>query len=130
MTAGSRNVVRFVTLLAMLGSTGYYALLDESYPIYFHLTMLVLCLAAMALGSLLRVKLYLSLGCAGILVDLASIFHKVIIHMERTYQMTVIGLLLLVLGIAVVGGSVYYKTQRQKVEDWLNRLRTRFGVWE
>jgi hypothetical protein len=130
MQARVRNSIRLVALLAMLGSSAYYALLDSSYPIHFHVTLLILGLAAMVLGSFLRLKLYLVLGCATILVDLAALFYKMVIRMEKTFQMTVIGVLLLLLGIAVVGGSAYYKTQRQTIDAWIKRLRERLGVWE
>src|SRR5262249_43681809 len=46
----TRNRVRLVTLLGMLGSAGYYALVDDRYPIGYNLTLLLLCLGAMALG--------------------------------------------------------------------------------
>jgi len=128
--AQTRNQIRLVILLSMLGSSAYYALMDERYPVEFNLTLIVLGLAAMICGSILRVRLYLLLGATGILVDLASLFYKIVVRMDRTYRMTLIGLLLLVLGIAVVGGAVYFKSNRKKVEAWLTRLRERLGIWE
>jgi len=126
----TRNQIRMVVLLAMLGSAGYYALADNRYPIMFNLTMLLLGLASMVLGSILRVRLYLVLGCTGILVDLASIVYKIVIQLQRTYQMTIIGSLLLVLGLSVVAGSVYYKTHREEIEKRLQCLREWFGTYE
>jgi len=96
----------------------------------FNLTMLLLGLASMVLGSILRVRLYLVLGCTGILVDLASIVYKIVIQLQRTYQMTIIGSLLLVLGLSVVAGSVYYKTHREEIEKRLQCLREWFGTYE
>jgi len=130
MDKGARNGIRFVVLLAMLASAGWYAILDERYPVWFNLTMLLLCLATMGVGSLLRVRLYLVLGAAGALVDLASLAYKVVVRLERTYQMTIIGMLLLMLGAAIVAGSVYYKTRRESVELALAKLRERLGVWD
>jgi hypothetical protein len=50
--------------------------------------------------------------------------------LERTYQMTIIGLVLLLIGAAVVAGSVYYKTQRERVELALASVRKKLGVWD
>jgi len=76
--AATRNQVRAVTLLVMLGSSGYHALVDDRYPIVFNAVLLVLCLLAMAAGSLLRIRAYLVLGFCGLLFDLASIVVKVL----------------------------------------------------
>jgi len=126
----TRNWVRLMTLMAMLGSSGYYALADERYAITFNLTMIVLCLLAMGLGGLLRVRLYLALGLAGLLVDLVSILYKALVHMERGARMTVIGSLVLVLGAIVVFGAIYYKTHKERFEAWHAKWRFNLGQWE
>jgi hypothetical protein len=114
----------------MLGSAGYYALVDDRYPVAFNLTLLLLCLACMALGSVLRVRLYLVLGFAGVLVDLASIVVKVLVRMERGERMTSVGVLVLLIGAALVGGAVYYKTHRDEIDERLAVWRGRLGAWE
>ncbi|MHC4200664.1 MAG: hypothetical protein ACYSU0_11785, partial [Planctomycetota bacterium] len=130
MKAEMRSGVRMSILLAMIGSAGYHALLDDRYPVAFHLTMILLGLAAMGVGSFLRVRLYVLLGGGTVLVDLAALGYKFVAKLERTYQMTIIGTLLLLLGVVVVAGSVYYKTQRETVELWLAKVRKRLGTWE
>lgn len=130
LPADTRNRVRLVTLLAMLGSAGYYALVDDRHPVAFNLTLLLLCLAAMALGSLLRIRLYLVLGLAAVLVDVASIVVKVLVQMDRGERMTSVGLLVLVVGGALVSGAIYYKTHREEIEDGLDGWRRRLGRWE
>ena len=42
----------------------------SGYPVVFNLTLLGLCLGAMGVGSLLRIRLYLLVGFAGVVVDL------------------------------------------------------------
>jgi len=64
-------------------------LTDPSHEIAFNLTMIVLCLVAMGFGSFLRIRLYLAMGFAGLMVDLVSILYKVLVHMERNARMTV-----------------------------------------
>ena len=128
--AGTRNAVRLVTLLSMIGSTGYSALLDDRYPVVFRVTMLVLCLACMGLGSLLQVRLYLYLGFAGLLVDLGSITHKVLGSMPRGARMTAIGSLVLVGGIALLAAAIYYKTHRGAMDAVIRRWRGRLAAWE
>jgi hypothetical protein len=122
--------IRAVTLLAMLGSTAYCALLDDRYPLAFHTTMLLLSLGAMACGSFFRVRVFLLFGACGVLVDLCSVFYKIVVRLERPYQMTSIGVLILVMGIALVACTAYYKTQREAVEGRLNRMRAVLGDWE
>jgi hypothetical protein len=126
----TRNRIRLVTLLGMLGSAAYYALVDERHPIAFNLTLLLLCLAAMALGSFVRVRLYLVLGFGGIVVDLASITVKVLTRLDRAARMTSVGVAVLLLGSALVGGAVYVKTHRRELDAWLVGLRRRFEAWE
>ena len=87
-------------------------------------------LAAMALGSLLRIRLYLVLGLAAVLVDLASIAVKVLVGLDRGEQMTSVGLLVLLVGGGLVSGAIYYKTHRGEIEAWLDTSRRRFGSWE
>ena len=130
MEAATRNRIRLVTLLAMLGSAGWYAMADDSFPITFNLTMIVLSLAAMGLGGLLRIRLYLLLGFTGLVVDLASLLYKGIRRMEQAYQMASIGVLLLLVGAGVVLGTVWYKMHQEKVSVWLGKWRERLGGWE
>src|SRR5208283_6071721 len=99
-------------LMAMLGSSGYYALADDRHAITFNLTMILLGLLAMVLGTLLRIRLYLALGFAGLTVDLVSLLYKVLVSMERSARMTVVGSLVLLIGALVVFGAIYYKTNK------------------
>ena len=84
----------------------------------------------MSLGSFLRLRLYLAMGFAGLMVDLASILYKVLVHMERSARMTIIGILVLGIGALLVFGAIYYKTNKANLDTWLNRWRGKFGQWE
>jgi hypothetical protein len=126
----ARNGIRLITLMAMLGSSGYYALVDPSHAVTFNLTMIVLCLLAMGLGSFLRIRLYLALGFAGLMVDLVSILYKVLIQMERSARMTVIGSLVLAIGAILVFGAIYYKTHKAAFDAWIDQRRRKLAVWE
>jgi hypothetical protein len=126
----TRERVRLVTLAVMLGTTGYYALADPRYPMVFNLTMVVLCLLAMVLGSAFHVRVYLFMGMAGLLATLGSIVYKTVSQFDRTYQMTAVGTLLLFLGGAVVWGSVIYKTRQAELDAWLDSLREKLREWK
>ena len=128
--ADTRNRVRMVTLVAMLASAGYYALLRDEYPLAFNLTLIVLCLLSMGLGSFLRIRLYLLLGFAALLVDIASIIIKVVRVADQTTQRAAVGALLLVIGIGLVGGAIYYKTRRDQINRIIDRWRSKLGAWE
>ncbi|MBI5209699.1 MAG: hypothetical protein HY927_07005 [Elusimicrobia bacterium] len=125
-----RNEIRAVTLLSMLGSAGYYALLDDRYPLAFHMTMLALSVFAMALGSFLRVRLYVLLGLAGLLTDLASILYKVVLHLDRGARITLIGSQVLLFGALLIGGAIVYKTHQDKLNETFERWRGRWVTWE
>jgi hypothetical protein len=130
LTTGLRTVVRFNTVLVMLGSCGYYALLDNTYPLGFHLTLLVLCLAVMALGPLLRVQIYLYLGFAGFATDLIALVVKQFQALDRSLQMMGVGALLLLFGIVVVGGAILFKTRHEALGSLANKVRDKLGNWE
>jgi hypothetical protein len=123
------NWVRLVVLMAMLGSSGYYALADPSHAITFNLTMIVLCLVAMGLGSLLRIRLYLALGFAGLLTDLVSLLYKVLVLMDRSARMTIVGGLVLLIGVLLVFGAIYYKTHKEQIDALLARWRSKLAAW-
>ena len=127
---GARNRIRLATLLIMIGSAGYYALVDDRYPLAFNLTLIVACLVAMALGSFFRIRLYLALGFAGLMVDVGSILFKVMRGMERSSRMTIIGSIVLLVGVGLVFGAIYYKTHRNRINQWLDHLRKKVGEWE
>ena len=55
---------------------------------------------------------------------------KMVWHMDRSLQMTVVGVLILVVGTGLVAGTVYYKTHRAALNTALNRWLRRFGDWE
>ncbi len=125
-----RNSVRLLVLAAMLGSSGYYALIDPRFPLAFNMTLIVLSLASMALGSFLRIRLYLVLGFSALCVDLASIIFKVLRNMERSLRMTAVGSIVLVIGAGLIFGAIYFKTHQEEISRRIDSLRRRFGEWE
>jgi hypothetical protein len=126
----ARNWSRLVTLMAVLGSSGYYALVDPRYPITFNLTMILLCLLGMGLGSFLRIRVYLAMSFAGLMVDLISILYKVLVQMERSARMTIVGSLVLVIGAILVFGAIYYKTNKAKFDAWVEKWRAKLAQWQ
>ena len=82
----------------MIGSSTWYALIGKGYPISFNLTLIIICLAAMLIGSLLRIRIYVLLGFTGLIVDLISLLYKAVLRLDRNYQMASIGALLLLVG--------------------------------
>ena len=130
MTLQTRNRIRAATGCAMLGSAAYYALIDPRYTVAFNLTLFLLCLAAMAAGALMRVRLFLLMGFGGLVVSLASILYRVLDALERSMRLTSVGLLVLLVGVLFVGGTVYYKTHRTRVDARLAAWRRRIGEWE
>jgi len=130
VTPAARNEIRALTLLAMLGSAGYYALMDDRYPLVFHMTMLVLGVLAMAVGSLFRTRVYVLLGLTGLLSDLAALVVKLLVHMDRSSRMTLIGTQVLVFGTVLIVGAIYYKTNQEKLNETFGRWRGRWTTWE
>jgi len=124
------NWIRLATLMAMLGSSGYYALADARHAITFNLTMILLCLLAMGLGSFLRIRLYLALGFAGLMTDLVSLLYKVLVLMERSARMTVVGSLVLLIGATLVFGAIYYKTNKVNLDALAAKLRLKLAAWQ
>lgn len=125
-----RNQVRFITLMAMLGSSGYYVLIGSDINIIYVMVFGVLGLFAMILGSVMRIRLYLILGFTGLIVNVCVIFCKLVIRMQRNTQMTIIGSLVLIAGVAIVSGAVFYKTHREKIMAFVNDTLKKLQSWE
>ena len=125
----AQNWIRLVVLMAMLGSTSYYALADTRHAITFNMTMILLCLLSMGLGTVLRIRLYLALGFAGLMVDLVSLLYKVLVLMERSARMTVVGSLVLLIGAILVFGAIYYKTSKSRIDALVSRWRLKLARW-
>nr|MBA3846589.1 hypothetical protein [Planctomycetota bacterium] len=126
----TRSAVRLVALAAMLGSSAWYALADPSHRIAFHATLLALSLLAMVIGGVLRVRLYLALGFAGVALDLVAIVAQAIGHAGREARIAALGALVLMLGAALVGGAIAYKVHRVAIDAVIARWRERFARWE
>ena len=124
-----QNWIRLVVLMAMLGSTGYYALADTRHAITFNMTMILLCLLSMGLGTVLRIRLYLALGFAGLMVDLVSLLYKVLVLMERSARMTIVGSLVLLIGALLVFGAIYYKTSKSRIDALVSGWRQKLARW-
>ena len=85
---------------------------------------------SMGLGSVLRIRLYLALGFAGLMVDLVSLLYKVLVLMERSARMTVVGSLVLLIGALLVFGAIYYKTSKPRIDALLGRWRLKLAQWQ
>jgi hypothetical protein len=125
-----RNGVRTVVLLAMIGSAGASALMDDRIPLLHHLVVMGLSMAAMALGGLLHIRLYAALGFGALMTDLAVIFVKAVASMERTARMTIVGSSVLAVGAGLVFGAIYYKTHKTEIAARMAKWRLRFSGWE
>jgi len=84
----------------------------------------------MALGPLLRVQIYLYIGFVGFKADLVAIVVKQFRALDHSIQMMGIGALLLLFGIAVVGGAILYKTRHGAILALAQRVRGKLGNWE
>ena len=126
----TRNRIRLVTLLTVVGSVAWYALADDRYPLEFNMTLIGVSIAAMLFGSFFQIRLYVVIGFAGLVVDVMSLVYKTMVTLERSSRMTVIGGLVLLIGVGLVFGAIYYKTNRDKINEQLDRWRKTLGAWE
>lgn len=126
----TRFRVRLFTLIAMISTAGFYAVIAEPRSLAFNLTMLTGCLMAMGFGAFLRVRLYLILGFAGLMTNIISIIVRIVLEMNKGGRMAVLGGLILLIGGILVFGNLYYKTNQDKVRGIISTWRRRFGVWE
>ena len=91
--------------------------------------MILLCLLSMGLGTVLRIRLYLALGFAGLMVDLVSLLYKVLVLMERSARMTIVGSLVLLIGAILVFGAIYYKTSKSRIDALVSGWRRKLARW-
>jgi len=127
--AAARTRIRFTTLVLMLASAAYHALLDPRHPLAFNLALLLLCLGCVTVGSFLRVRLYVGLGLSVLLIDLASLTVKALRHMESQARMTWVGVTVFLLGALFVGVGVYRKARREEIEAHLLKWREWMKGW-
>ena len=125
-----RNQVRFITLMAMLGSAGYYVLIGKDINIIYAAVFGILGLLAMILGSIFKIRLYMLLGFTGLVVDVAVIFCKLVMQMQRNTRMTIVGSLVLIGGVAIVAGAIFYKTHREKILEHIENIRQKLQNWD
>ena len=83
----------------------------------------------MGLGTVLRIRLYLALGFAGLMVDLVSLLYKVLVLMERSARMTIVGSLVLLIGALLVFGAIYYKTSKSRIDALVSGWRLKLARW-
>jgi hypothetical protein len=53
-----------------------------------------------------------------------------VMGLGKTIQVTALGLLLLLAGVVLVGGSAYYKANREELQARLEAFHERFSGWE
>ncbi len=74
--------------------------------------------ARLGSGQFSRIRVYLAMSFAGLMVHLTSILDKVLVQMERGARMTIIASFVLVIGAVLVFGAIYYKTNKAKLDAW------------
>jgi hypothetical protein len=94
---------------------------DARYPVVFGLV----CLLGVAVGMLLRIRAYLVLGSAFLVLDvLANLLHAGL----RNHRL---GFLLLSgAGLLILGGMVFSTLQREVVQGLVRRYRARIASWD
>jgi len=126
----TRNAIRASVVIAMIGSAGYYALLDDRFPALYLATFALVCFGVMFLGAVARVHMYALLGFVGLAADLGAIVYKVAMTMERNGQMIMIGGLVLLFGVVLVTGAIYAKTQHAALVRFVYAWRLRLRAWD
>ncbi|MDD7986259.1 hypothetical protein PQO01_15015 [Lentisphaera marina] len=130
LSSQKRNVIRLVTLLMMVSTSAFYAVIAEPRSIAYNLTLITLCLLAMAFGSLWKIRLYLILGFTGLLIDILSIFTRVLIDLQRGTRMAILGSCILLIGGSLVFANLYYKTQQERIKKIISKWRLKLSTWE
>ncbi len=132
MRPETRNLVRLVTVMTILCSSGYYAVADKDYS-WIQISVLgTVCFLAMGLGSMLRVRVYLFIGFGGFLATMSIAMCRAfaMYAVERSVKMTIIGSSVLICGAMIVVGAVLVRTHKARIEAALERARGILGSWE
>jgi hypothetical protein len=125
----ARSRVRLATLIVMLGSAAYHAIFDPRHPLAFNLALLLLCLGTIALGTWLRLAVYVLLGLSVLLLDLASLTVRALARLDSQARMIWVGVAVFLLGALIVAAAVYRKARREEIDAWLAHRRSGFGTW-
>ncbi|HBC85806.1 MAG TPA: hypothetical protein DCZ94_02505 [Lentisphaeria bacterium] len=127
-----RNQVRLATILIMLCSSAYYAFFDKSYTWVQIAVLGLLCIAAMILGSLMKIRTYLFVGFGGAVMTLAYAMVKAftLYAVDRNVKMTIIGSSVFITGALLVGGAIFVRTHSSQIQEFIAKCRKIFGEWE
>jgi hypothetical protein len=119
-----RNSARAVILLALYVLALSQAL-AQATPFQALFVVPLLCVAAIAAGTLLQVRVYVLMGVAFLAADLAA-------NMLRYgLQHRLMGALFLtMLGLAIVAGMVYFSVQRERIMQRYSSIVGRLQGWD
>jgi hypothetical protein len=83
-----------------------------------------------ATGSLLRIRSYFFVGFMAVVIDLLALLGRSVFGLDRGIRMTLLGALVLVLGLTMVIGAAYVKANRDAVKTRIERWQQRLGSGE
>ena len=77
----------------------------------------------------MKVRIYLYLGFVGLMTDLCALGYKELVGMDRGIRMTIVGAMVLLIGVSPVAGAIYFKTHRELIIAKLEKLRSGSNDW-
>ncbi len=86
------------------------------------LTGLILLLAA----SFIRLRAYFFAAWAAVLVGLGSLTYHGLHELERGLRMSLLGALILAVGMGLVGGTILLKAHRERILAWVEAWKERY----
>jgi hypothetical protein len=129
-TRTTANFVRGVTLLILLGTAMFQAVIENSLSPTHHLILLFLSISAIVAAGYLRIQIFVISGIFCFIVDIIAIIYIVLSRQETETLKVILGLGLTLGGGLILAVYILYRKNKEWVERFVERMKKTFYSWE
>lgn len=129
-TKTTANFVRGITLLILLGTAMFQAIIENYLSPTHHLILLFLSISAIVAAGYLRIQIFAVAGLFGFIVDLIAIIYIVLSRQEAETLKVILGLALTLGGGLILAAYILYRKNKTRVERVVEKMKKTFYSWE
>lgn len=122
--------IRLYSGLILLGVSAAYNILDFTVSVWYPATAALVSAFVVILGISLRIRIFLYLGSAFILVNLVGMIGNVIISQPPEKTMLAVGVLFLLTGILFVVSYLLFQLKREEIKRKYQAITQTIASWD
>ncbi len=122
--------IRLLCGLLLLGTSAGYNILEFRTSIWYPANAALMSAVVVVLGIALRVRIFLYLGSAFILVNVVGMIANVIITQPQGKTLFAVGILFLVVGVLFVATYLLFQMKREELLRTYAQLNDTIADWE